>query len=116
MKGKTNMIENNKKTRITRDRWAFILDFLASEEQSVRSLLASSVHPDMVRADVYLTNATTGDPKLVADVVVPDGGEKLLVFSVQRPGPYYPGRLQRQIEGITFYEMISTVVNQIDVE
>jgi hypothetical protein len=27
-----------------------------------------------------------------------------------------PDRLQKHIEGITFYEMISTVVNQIDVE
>jgi hypothetical protein len=109
------MIENNKKTIMTRERWADILDFLLSQEASIRTRLASAVHPDMIRTDVYLINATRGKPEIRIEVMEPDGGEKLLLWTFNRPELYHPEMIRMEIEDITFNEMISVLVNQIDV-
>lgn len=101
---------------MTRQRWAYILDFLATEEASIKSALASAIHEDMIRADVFLINATMGEPEIVTEVMEPSGGEKLLVWSVKRPAMYRPNLIKMEIQEITYFEMISTLVNQIDVE
>ena len=101
---------------MTRQRWVDIIDFLSSEEVSLKSRLASAVHPDMIRADVFLINATHGAPEIITEVVEPDGGDKLLVWSIRRPCLYHPGEIKMEIEDITLIDMISTLVNQIDVE
>ena len=101
---------------MTRQRWVYILDFLVSEEASIKSRLASVVHPDMIRADVFLINATQGTPEIVIEAVEPDGGEKLLVWSIKRPRPFHPEQVRMEIDDITYNDMIGTLVNQIDVE
>ena len=109
------MIENNKKTVMSRERWARVFSFLASEEDSIRTKLAASVHPDMIRADVFLLNATKGNPGIGIEVMEPDGGEKLLACTIKRPVLYYPMLIKREIQDISLYELINTLVNQIDV-
>ncbi len=100
---------------MTTQRGAFIFDFLVEHENYIKALLAEAVHPDMIRVDVYIANATQGTPKIIVETMEPSGGEKLLVHSIQRPFPYMPQAIAREIENVTFYHMVSMLVNQVDI-
>ena len=109
------MSENNKKTIVSLERWAFILDFLVQNELNIKTILHGAIHLDMLRTDVVLKNLVKGIPELTS-IILPDGGNDVLVYSLFKPAPYHPENIKREIENITMMDILSTVSNQVDVK
>ncbi|HUI92830.1 MAG TPA: hypothetical protein VLX68_11340 [Chitinivibrionales bacterium] len=109
------MLENNKKTIITNERWAHIIDFLIQNESRVKSLVADTIHPEMLRIDVMLKNIADGVPSLGACVALPRGKNDIVALSFVRPSPFNPGAVKMRIDSITIEEIINMVSNQIEV-
>jgi hypothetical protein len=109
------MLQNNKKTIISLERWAFILDFLVQNESFIKVLLHGAIHPDMLRTDIVLKNLVNGVPELTS-VILPDGGNDVLVYTLFKPALYHPETIKQEIENIPMMDILSTVSNQIDVK
>ena len=108
------MSQNNKKTIISLERWAFILDFLVQNESYIKMLLHGAIHPDMLRTDVVLKNLVKGVPEFTS-VILPDGGNDVLICTLFKSTLYHPETIKQEIENITMMDILSTVSNQIDV-
>lgn len=109
------MTQNNKKTTLSGIRWAFIIEFLNNNEADLKCMLQRMVCPEMVRADVFLDNIAEGMPRISVEAVLPGGGNRVLLCSVQRPQWFYPELLQREIESISIADMMLFVANQVEV-
>ena len=110
------MTENNKKTIINNDRWLFLLEFLSQNEDYIKSQLFNAVHPDMLRVEVILKNATEGIAEITANTIFPEGGNQLVLCSMLRPALFHPDRIKSEIENLTMEQILMSVVNQIDVK
>ena len=109
------MYQNNKKTTISRSRWAEIVEFISTKEKDVKALLVSAVRPEMIRADVMLHNITEGAPALSSRTILPYGGSTVYVCSLIRPNWLFPDMLSREIQNISVEDLLIFIANQIEV-
>ena len=109
------MYQNNKKTTLSRSRWATIVEFIHLNEENIKSQLFSAIHPEMIRVDVMLDNVTQGAPLLSARTILSDGGNRVYVCSLVRPKWLFPKLLSREILDLSVQDMLIFIANQVEV-
>jgi hypothetical protein len=114
-KGRNLMHQNNKKTILSRSRWATIIEFIHLNEENVKSLLFSAIRPEMIRVDVVLDNITDGGPLLSTRTILPDGGNRVYVCSLVRPKWLFPKMLSKEVLDLSVEDMLIFIANQIEV-
>jgi hypothetical protein len=110
------MYQNNKKTVLSRSRWAEIVEFIHLNEANIKSLLMSAVRPEMIRVDVMLDNAGEGGLMLSIRTILPDGGNKVYVCSLIRPKWLFPKMLSKEIIDLSVEDMLICIANQVEVK
>jgi hypothetical protein len=110
------MYQNNKKTLLSRTRWAEIVEFIHLNEADIKSQLMSAVRPEMIRVDVMLDNAASGGLMLSTRTIFPDGGNRVFVCSLVRPKWLFPDMLSQEITDLTVEDMLICIANQVAVE
>jgi hypothetical protein len=96
-------------------RWAYLLDFLYTDQRTIKSLLHATVDPEMIQTEISLTNILTGIPMLSASVRYPDGGNRVVVCTIVRPPLYDPLQVHEEIDQLSMSDSMMTVSNQVDV-
>jgi hypothetical protein len=110
-----DMIQNTKKTVISRNRWTTIIEFIDSNEATIKTMLAGAIRPEMIRADILLNNVAEGKPQLSARIAMPDGGNSIFVCSLLRPKWFFPNMLCREIQDLAIEDMLIIMSNQVEV-
>lgn len=109
------MYQNNKKTTLSRIRWAEIVEFIHLNETDIKALLSSAIRPEMIRVDLMLDNVIEGAPALLPRTILPDGGSMVYVCSLVRPKWLFPKILAREIQDLSVEDFLIFIANQIEV-
>jgi hypothetical protein len=109
------MYQNNKKTILSRSRWAAIVEFIHVNEADIKTQLSSAIHPEMIRVDAILNNIVEGAPLLSTRTIMPAGGDSVYVCSLLRPKWLFPKLLSKEIQDLSVEDMLIFIANQIEV-
>jgi hypothetical protein len=110
-----SMYQNNKKTILSRSRWAEIVGFIHENEADIKTRLLSAIHPEMIRADLMLDNVIEGTPALSPRTILPNGGSTVYVCSLVRPKWLFPKMLSREIQDLSIEDFLIFIANQVEV-
>jgi len=72
--------------------------------------------PEMVRVDFILENILSGDLKLSAKTILPDGGNSVILGSFVRPVLFSPQKIKKSIDSMEMNEIIYAAANQLDIQ
>jgi len=109
------MYQNNKKTILSRSRWAAIVEFIHLNEADIKTQLSSAIHPEMLRVDAMLKNVVEGAPMLSTQTIFPSGGDSVYICSLLRPKWLFPNLLAKEIQDLSVEDMLIFIANQIEV-
>ncbi len=111
------MLQNNKKTQISRERWEIIFGFIVNRESMIKTMLyEAALNPDLFMASVTLTNAAFGELELATECVFPSAENKIKICSFLRPPVFIPSKILQAIEKTDTQDMVMNVLNQIEVK